>query len=156
MVVYKITNLINGKIYIGATQDFQLRWRVHRSNSKRKNYPISKAIRDYGINNFKFQAIEIEPDKETMYEREKYYIKLYNAIERGYNCTEGGIDGKVSQKTKKNMRVSWRSRPKRSALANEKTQLLKKANRKKKFLNNVHPLIIQRLKEIEERKKREN
>lgn len=69
--IYKITNLINGKSYIGQTNDYKRRFREHRE----KNYCntenlLYKAFDKYGIDNFSFEVIE---DKTSNYnEREKY------------------------------------------------------------------------------------
>ena len=75
--IYKITNLINGKSYIGQTNDYKRRFREHRE----KNYCnaedlLYKAFDKYGIDNFSFEVIE---DKTPNYnEREKYWIKYYH------------------------------------------------------------------------------
>ena len=48
--VYKITNLVNGKVYIGASKRIEDRWRDHK---KRINYPIHSDLETYGLDNFK-------------------------------------------------------------------------------------------------------
>ena len=89
--IYLITNLINGKQYIGQSVGIQHRWVQHK-NSK-ENYPISKAIRKYGRDNFKFEIIE-NCSPEELDEKEIYYIKVYNTIiPNGYNVTYGGGQG---------------------------------------------------------------
>lgn len=89
--IYLITNLINGKQYIGQSVGIQHRWVQHK-NSK-ENYPISKAIRRYGRDNFKFEIIE-NCLPEELDEKEIYYIKVYNTIiPNGYNVTYGGGQG---------------------------------------------------------------
>jgi len=88
MYVYKTTNLINYKIYIG----------VHKS--KRKNYLgsgkiLKLAIKKYGRDNFKSEIIEHCESEEEMFSREKYWIKEYDSQNRliGYNITDGGLGG---------------------------------------------------------------
>lgn len=93
--IYKITNLTNGKIYIGKTSEsIEKRWKQHiRDSKKRKNEkrPLYDAMNKYGINNFKIETIEETsiPDK-----REVYWISFYNSYHNGYNATLGG-DGKT-------------------------------------------------------------
>jgi len=89
--IYLITNLINGKQYVGQSIGIAHRWIEHK-NSK-ENYPISKAIRKYGKDNFKFEIIENCLPKD-LDEKEMYYIKKYNTIvPNGYNITYGGSQG---------------------------------------------------------------
>lgn len=99
MIIYKITNNLNGKTYIGQTRgSLQARMRCHKSESKksRSNQPIHKAIRKYGIENFKIQILEENiPTRSLLNEREIYYISLYKSTNRenGYNVSVGGSDG---------------------------------------------------------------
>lgn len=91
--IYKITNLINGKLYIGQAKNIQNRWYEHclESIHNRKNQRLYNAIRKYGINNFKIEAIE--GPIENYNEREIYWIAYYNTYldkTKGYNMTPGG------------------------------------------------------------------
>jgi len=94
-VIYKATNLINGKVYIGQTINFMHRVYQHRSDSnnieKRKgNSYFHNAMNQYGVDNFKFEIIE-EIDNSLLNEREQYWIKFYNSYTpNGYNLTLGG------------------------------------------------------------------
>lgn len=98
--IYKITNIINNKIYIGlTTQTVEERWRQHVSSAfykKSKNYNevFKKAIRKYGDNSFKIEIIDNSDNLEELKEKEKYWIKQYNCCYAnggiGYNGTEGG------------------------------------------------------------------
>lgn len=90
--IYKITNQINQKIYIGKTEQRnpEKRWKEHirEANKQRSQHrALYRAINKYGIENFEFSIVEetIEPN-----EREKYYIKLYDSYHNGYNETLGG------------------------------------------------------------------
>ena len=98
--IYKITNLVNGKVYIGQTsKTIEERFRHHKVDSNRKNkesynYPLYRAFRKYGIDNFKIEEIE-QCEIDNINEREIYWIEFYNSFnkEKGYNQTLGG-DGK--------------------------------------------------------------
>jgi hypothetical protein len=88
MVIYKTTNLVNGKIYIGKDE---------------KNNPeylgsgkiLKLSIKKYGRNNFKKEIIEECKSKNELNEREKYWISELSATTYGYNITEGGFGGRT-------------------------------------------------------------
>lgn len=95
--IYKITNDVNGKIYIGKTlHNVDKRWKEHINDSKREhteNRPLYRAMNKYGIDNFHIETIE-ECSDELVEEREVFWIKEYNSFgKNGYNATIGG-DGK--------------------------------------------------------------
>lgn len=101
--IYKITNQINQKVYIGQAQDIQRRWRNHRTDAKNctkpeilKN-PLYQDIKKYGIDNFIFEIIEICSLKE-LDDKEKYWISYYDSFNNGYNRTEGGQTSPHSNK----------------------------------------------------------
>jgi len=88
--LYKITNLINNKVYIGQSVHPERRWIEHKNNAKMHNddYPIHLAMSKYGIENFTFEILE---ESENYNKREKELIKEYNSIcPNGYNIAEGG------------------------------------------------------------------
>ena len=93
--IYKITNLINGKSYIGQSTNIQKRFSAHKSvafnpNDSNYNYPLYRAIRKYGIENFSFEVIE-ECDVSELNNKEIYYISKYNTYGKlGYNQDKGG------------------------------------------------------------------
>lgn len=84
--IYKITNKINGKAYIGASTNIEKRWSSHRCSG----VGVSEVIIKEGIINFTFEIIE-ECSFEEFYDKERYYIKAYDTqIPNGYNKTPGG------------------------------------------------------------------
>lgn len=95
--IYKITNLINGTLYIGKTVDtIKERWNQHKSESckeRAKNRPLYRAINKYGIENFTIEVIE-EVDIKELSKREIYWIGYYDTYNNGYNATLGG-DGAI-------------------------------------------------------------
>lgn len=95
--IYKIENKINGKAYIGQSINIPRRWKEHQAtaihpNYEGYNYPLYKAIRKYGLENFDFSVLEYcEPS--NLDEKEKFYIKKFQTFGEGYNQTAGGADG---------------------------------------------------------------
>lgn len=94
--IYKITNKINGKCYIGQSVNIKERWRKHRTVAKRNSgkdchKPLYCAIRKYGVENFSFEILE-ECSKEELNDKEIYWIAYYNSCnsDNGYNLTKGG------------------------------------------------------------------
>ena len=95
--IYKITNKINDKAYIGQAIDIESRWskeksRAFQPNSHEYNKTLSKAFRKYGIENFTFEVIE-ECNIDLLNQKEIYYISYYDTYFNGYNETTGGNNG---------------------------------------------------------------
>jgi group I intron endonuclease len=93
--IYKITNNLNGKVYIGQTiQNVRERWATH-CRKPRSEYEaemhIKRAILKYGKENFTFEVID-ECDEKQLDEKEVFYISYYNSYKSGYNSTPGGKD----------------------------------------------------------------
>ena len=91
--IYKITNDINNKIYIGKT-DFSInkRWKEHCkdfSNHNKEHRPLYKAMNKYGIEHFHIEELE-KCDIAIAAQREQYWIEYYNSFKNGYNATIGG------------------------------------------------------------------
>ena len=90
--IYKITNNINNKCYIGQSIHIEHRWEEHKSkyNWERENTkPLYLAFQKYGLENFTFEVIE-ECEVEQLNIKEQYWINFYNSYEDGYNLTTGG------------------------------------------------------------------
>ena len=84
--IYKITNLTNGKSYIGQSVHIERRWVEHCLPSA--NSLIAKAIQKYGKEQFSFQVIE-ECSQEQLNEKEEQYISYYNTVvPNGYNIMD--------------------------------------------------------------------
>lgn len=87
--IYKITNNINGKIYIGQSNNIQRRFSEHQNRGATSRIPVDIAIQRYGKENFNFEIIE-ECSIEQLNQKETYWITYFNSIENGYNCSVGG------------------------------------------------------------------
>lgn len=95
MIVYKITNLLNSKIYIGCTtKDIHKRFYQHFAHRK-GNTVIGKAFIKYGRDNFIIEELEKCDSRENMFDREKYWIEKLKSNENGYNLTNGGDCGPI-------------------------------------------------------------
>jgi group I intron endonuclease len=96
--IYKITNKINGKIYIGKTTlTIPLRWKEYKWKSRNalsNHVPLYQAMAKYGINNFEITEIE-QCNDDDVDNREKYWISFYDSYNNGYNATLGG-EGKAT------------------------------------------------------------
>lgn len=93
MFIYKITNKLNEKFYIGQTvqEDPSKRWQAHLTCAK--NNPqlrIQHAIRKYGEENFLFEVIDTAETVEELNQKEIYWIERLHAIDKGYNIKPGG------------------------------------------------------------------
>lgn len=102
--IYKITNLLNNKCYIGKSIDIERRWKRHQSDSKTKNFPLYLAIRKYGLENFKFEVIE-ECSEAELSTAEAKWISYYNSqdYDFGYNISEGGDSDRHFMKLSKEL-----------------------------------------------------
>jgi group I intron endonuclease len=93
--IYKITNLINSKSYVGQTiKNLNTRKSQHKNVAKNdsKNNHLYSAINIYGWKNFSFELIAYADSEEDLDNKEKYWIKFYNLTDRlyGYNKSVGG------------------------------------------------------------------
>lgn len=88
--IYKITNLLDGKIYIGQSKNIKARWAKHRECARNgsKNTRLYQAMQKDGLENFSFEIVELCPI-EQLNEREWYYICQFNSLneEYGYNMS---------------------------------------------------------------------
>lgn len=100
-IIYLITNKVNNRIYIGqTTKTLSERWRSHvRDATAGKDMVISRAIREYGPENFSISILyEGETYKEELNILETQYIKEYQSLtsQRGYNIALGGQGGIIT------------------------------------------------------------
>ena len=94
--IYKITNLVNNKIYIGQTrQNYEQRFIQHKSRARTgsSQHKLARALRKYGDDNFIIEPLE-ECPFDQLNERERYWISYYQTTNDkfGYNTLIGGQD----------------------------------------------------------------
>lgn len=114
--IYRITNLLNNKVYIGQTKDPKTRWSRHKSDAKlnkKTNYHLYDSMRKYGIDNFLFEIIVQTQNIENIDCLEIDCINLYNSTDPniGYNNSPGGQSNKlVSKSTREKISNSLKGR----------------------------------------------
>jgi len=125
VIIYKIENKSNGKIYVGQTQrTLQERIREHKRKSRKLSY-IDRAIKKYGLENFIVEVIEECETIDELNEREKFWIRELNCkIPNGYNLTDGGLGRVVTDKERKNKSESQKGH----VVSEETRKKISKAN----------------------------
>lgn len=110
-VIYRITNTINQKVYIGqTTQGLKKRKgeHVYRFNRGERDHKLYLAFKKYGIDSFVFESICTALKSEYLNELEQQLISEYNSFSKGYNMTIGG--DAVSQETRDKLSKIFRGR----------------------------------------------
>lgn len=94
MIIYKITNIQNGKMYIGQTiNSLEDRWKRHKNDALNNviDTHFARALRYYGVDSFTIEIIDTAETQEELTKKEYEWIKYYNAIQEGYNENEDGF-----------------------------------------------------------------
>lgn len=100
-IIYKVTNNLNGMVYIGKTDCFEKRKREHTQYDINDNCIFHRALKKYGEENFTWEVIDKAVGLEAINNLERHYIKLYDSYKpNGYNMTKGGDGGSM-----------WNARP---------------------------------------------
>lgn len=116
--IYKITNIINQKIYIGFSKNSNIRFKEHCKNAfrnkyKNKNSVFYCSLRKHGVKNFIIEEICSSKDKEYIKNiLEPHFIKEYNShyiYGHGYNMTYGGEGGDTSNSPNYRIGISKRN-----------------------------------------------
>lgn len=107
--VYKITNRINNKVYIGFTsRDVMIRFKEHiRSSRHNPTYHLHKSINKYGKKNFVIESIFSSFDQQDSLLKESYFIDLYQSMNHkiGYNTSLGGEGNTMTSLTKQKLSI---------------------------------------------------
>lgn len=144
-VIYKITNILDGKVYIGQTS-ISLRKRLLKhmydanTDVKRRKHYLHRALSKHGFDNFIVEILET-CEKEKLDEREIYWIAHYNSTDSvlGYNCTKGGQGNRaifISEETRKIIseknKVRWQD---------PEYRLKQKQNRNASYKRKMRPVV---------------
>lgn len=111
MLIYKITNTINGRVYIGQTiGSLAKRWNEHSTSTK--NSPMYNAFRNYGRENFKIEPLCSALSPESLNYLEQYFIDHYKSMSPlGYNLTSGGDSAYIrSDESREKQRIAMLGR----------------------------------------------
>lgn len=125
MIIYKITNLINNKVYIGqTTRPLSSRWNRHLRDSVKLDYPLYRAMRKYGAENFYIEEIDKTNTKEELNKKETEWIINYGSMcdNKGYNSKSTDVRLETSRETKdkigKKSKENWQNLEYRKKISN--------------------------------------
>jgi group I intron endonuclease len=93
MLIYKITNIVNNKVYIGQTVkslDYRKKQHIIRANAGERSHKLYLAMRKHGIESFVFEELCSALKEDNLNSLEQEFILEYNSYKSGYNSTEGG------------------------------------------------------------------
>ena len=127
MHIYKITNLLDGKFYVGKTVNSDLsayfedkRWRA--MNGHHDNPRLFNAMRKHGLENFVVESLVQTSDVEQLAKMEIFFIRTFGSQvhEVGYNVSAGGDGGRPSYMWTQEQRTAARERFKKNPKLNRK------------------------------------
>lgn len=116
MIIYKITNKVTGKVYIGQTvQTLNNRWLDHKSNARNPDKYKSAlygSMRKHGLENFNIEQIDVAANLDELNIKEQTYIKALNSIvPKGYNLEPGGGSKQSHPDTRAKISAALKGRP---------------------------------------------
>lgn len=104
--IYKIININNKKVYIGSSNNIENRWKQHLYELKNNCHHSVKLQNSYNKTKdksvFQFEIVEVVDDLSILHTREQYYIDLYDAYNKGYNCCSIVDNPKYSKQNLRN------------------------------------------------------
>ena len=87
--IYKITNIQNGRMYIGQSNNIERRFKEHQTKGAKSRILVDVAIKKHGKKNFIYEVLE-ECLSEELDAREVFWIDYFNSTKKGYNFSTGG------------------------------------------------------------------
>ena len=142
--IYKITNIVNGKVYVGQTvRPLDMRWKEHLSHIKFYDFPLYRAIKKHGVKNFVVEGIDRAENREDLDAKERHWISVLQTMcPRGYNAISGppGKATKTSEETKTRLsdglRERWKTAEYRQKMK-ESTTGVKRGPRSEEWINKL-------------------
>jgi group I intron endonuclease len=129
MIIYKCTNTINGKFYIGKTEKhLNVRIAVHKSNSNKAKFYFHRSLNKHGFDKFKWEIIATASSKEELSFLEKKFIE---ELKPQYNMTKGG-EGSLGLKMSDVAKSKISKFQKGKIVSSETAKKISLANRGKK------------------------
>jgi group I intron endonuclease len=119
--IYKITNKINGKVYIGQTcKPIKHRWLRHQ-HSTSGCVRLRDAIAEYGVDSFLVEEVEVCQNSVDAMNRECYWIEFYDSMNIGYNMKMGSLILEETRKKISEANKTWvRTEETRAKMSNTK------------------------------------
>jgi len=113
MIIYKATNKVTGKIYIGQTiQPLHKRWKDHCRGDRGHDSYLHRAIAKHGVENFTIEQIDTAETIEELNLKEQTYIKAFNCLApSGYNLLPGGDNRTHHPDTRERIRQKLKGKP---------------------------------------------
>lgn len=94
--IYKITNKLNGKVYIGQSNNIERRFYEHQTKGESSRIPLDTEIKTIGKENFTYEIIE-ECEIDKLNEREAYWEVFYDSRKTGYNKIKCGTTNLIGE-----------------------------------------------------------
>lgn len=147
MIIYKITNNINKKVYIGqTTKSMQSRYTSHKSRARCKRAyksALHNAIKKYGESNFSIEEIDGANNLSELNYREDHYINIYDSMyPNGYNLKKGGRNSTHSKYTRRKQSMAMKEKYNKKALDDARLLSIEKIKKEVVFENHKTGEII--------------
>ena len=149
--IYKIKNIVNGKVYIGQTTNISKRIKEHKNdlrNNNHHNIYLQRAWNKYGENSFVFEIIDEADEKYTLDALESFWISAYGGYQSKavYNAKDGGANGAPTKETKCKISTALTGR-KASEETREKLSIIRSGENHWNFGNDTSEITKQRIRE---------
>lgn len=142
-IIYKATNIINEKVYIGQTiQTLHSRRTKHESNSRKEKplYHFGRALKKHGLDNFKWEIVMSCNNREELNDMERQCVTTFDSYQNGYNETlggEGSCGRKQSEVTKRLISLKKTGIPLSEEHREKLSKMRRGVKKSKKHVDNV-------------------